>query len=61
MCLEALNLSVKILKPSGVFVSKLFMGEDFLTVKNLANSLFKNVNFLNLNQAETIKRNLYTL
>ena len=45
LCMEALNLSVKILKPSGVFVSKLFMGEDFLTVKNLANSLFKNVNF----------------
>ena len=35
----------KILKPNGVFVSKLFMGEDFIEVKNLAKSLFKNVNF----------------
>ena len=35
----------KILKPNGVFVSKLFMGEDFEEVKNLAKSIFKVVNF----------------
>ena len=35
----------KILKPKGVFVSKLFMGEDFIEVKKLAKSLFKVVNF----------------
>ena len=45
LCSEAIDLSTKILKPDGVFVSKLFMGDDFLTVKNLANSLFRNVNF----------------
>ena len=28
-----------------MFVSKLFMGDDFLEVKYLAKSLFKNVNF----------------
>ena len=42
---RTLNFSSKILKPKGVFVSKLFMGEDFIEVKNLAKSLFKYVNF----------------
>ncbi len=45
LCSEVLNFSIKILRPRGVIVSKLFMGEDFLEVKNLAYSLFKNVNF----------------
>ena len=45
LCSEVLNFSSKILKPNGVFVSKLFMGDDFLEVKYLAKSLFKNVNF----------------
>ncbi len=45
LCTEVLNFSSKILKNNGVFVSKLFMGEDFIEVKKLAKSLFKNVNF----------------
>ena len=45
LCAEVINFSKKILKPKGVLVSKLFMGEDFLEVKNLAKSVFKNVNF----------------
>ncbi len=45
LCTEALNFSSKILKKEGVFVSKLFMGEDFIEVKNLAKSIFKDVNF----------------
>ena len=45
LCTKALNLSSKILKSNGVFVSKLFMGDDFIEVKNLAKSLFKAVNF----------------
>ena len=45
LCSEVLNLSSKLLKPTGVLVSKLFMGNDFLEVKNLAKSLFRNVNF----------------
>ena len=45
LCTEAINFSSKILKKKGVFVSKLFMGEDFIEVKHLAKSLFKNVNF----------------
>ncbi len=45
LCAEVLNFSSKILKKKGVLLSKVFMGEDFLEVKNLAKSLFKNVNF----------------
>ena len=45
LCSKAINLSTKILKSEGVFVSKLFMGEDFIQVKNLAKSTFKEVNF----------------
>ncbi len=45
LCSEVINLSTKILKKQGVFVSKLFMGDDFIQVKNLAKSTFKDVNF----------------
>ena len=45
MCSEAIDFSTKILKKNGVFVSKLFMGEDFIEVKQLAKSKFKKVEF----------------
>ena len=45
LCMEAMGFSKKILKPNGVFVSKLFMGEDFEELKNLAKSTFQNINF----------------
>ena len=45
LCAKVINFSNKTLKPKGVLVSKLFMGEDFIEVKNLAKSLFKKVNF----------------
>ena len=45
LCADVINFSKNILKPKGVLVSKLFMGEDFIEVKNLAKSLFKKVNF----------------
>ena len=45
LCADVINLSKDILKPKGVLVSKLFMGEDFIEVKNIAKSIFKTVNF----------------
>ena len=45
LCAEAVNFSKYTLKPKGVLVSKIFMGEDFLEVKNLAKSVFYKVNF----------------
>ena len=45
LCAEVVEFSSRILKPNGVLVSKLFMGEDFLEVKELAKSMFKKVDF----------------
>ena len=45
LCTEVILFSKKTLKPKGVLVSKLFMGEDFLEVKKLAKSVFQKVNF----------------
>ena len=45
LCAEIINLSKDMLKPKGVLVSKVFMGEDFIELKNLAKSKFKTVNF----------------
>ena len=45
LCSEVIDFSSKCLKPQGVLVSKLFMGEDFIEVKNLAKSRFKKVQF----------------
>ncbi len=45
LCLEALYLSPKVLVFNGVFVSKVFMGDDFDEIKKLAKTLFKQVKF----------------
>tara|TARA_A100001011_G_scaffold390089_1_gene472818 strand:+ start:1481 stop:2107 length:627 start_codon:yes stop_codon:yes gene_type:complete len=45
LCADVVEFSSKILKPHGVLISKLFMGEDFLEVKELAKSRFKKVQF----------------
>ena len=45
LCADVINFSKETLKPKGVLVSKIFMGEDFLEVKNLAKSTFDRVNF----------------
>ncbi len=45
LCADIIEFSRFMLKPKGVLVAKIFMGEDFIEVKNLAKSVFKNVNF----------------
>tara|TARA_B100000941_G_scaffold198224_1_gene143761 strand:+ start:1448 stop:2074 length:627 start_codon:yes stop_codon:yes gene_type:complete len=45
LCLEIINFSKIMLKPDGVFTSKLFMGKDFEAVKNLAKFTFEYVSF----------------
>jgi len=45
LCLEILSLSPKVLVSNGVFVSKVFMGEDFDEIVKLAKNLFKEVKF----------------
>ena len=44
LCADVINFSKETLKPKGVLVSKIFMGADFLEVKNLAKSTFDRVN-----------------
>ena len=43
LCLNAMNLSLKILKSNGVFLSKIFMGSIFIEINNKANFYFKKV------------------
>ena len=45
LCADVINFSSQILKPKGILVCKLFMGDDFLEVKNLAKSTFKKIQF----------------
>tara|TARA_Y100000389_G_scaffold178249_1_gene191227 strand:+ start:214 stop:840 length:627 start_codon:yes stop_codon:yes gene_type:complete len=45
LCVNVIKFSKSVLKPKGVLVSKLFMGEDFIEAKNLAKSIFKKVSF----------------
>ena len=59
LCSETLRLSTKILKSDGVFVSKVFMGEDFIEVKNLAKSQFNQVNFFKPNSSRNESKETY--
>ena len=59
LCVEVINFSVGALKPEGVLVTKLFMGEDFIDVKNLAKSSFKNVNFFKPQSSRSESKETY--
>ena len=59
LCSEAINLSTKILKPKGVLVTKLFMGDDFIEVKNLAKRTFKDVNFFKPKSSRSESKETY--
>tara|TARA_B100000886_G_scaffold307152_1_gene240022 strand:- start:4399 stop:5025 length:627 start_codon:yes stop_codon:yes gene_type:complete len=59
LCAEVIQFSSKILKNNGVFVSKLFMGDDFLEVKNLAKSVFKDVNFFKPESSRNVSKETY--
>ena len=59
LCFEAINLSTKILKPKGVLVTKLFMGDDFIEVKNLAKRTFKSVNFFKPKSSRSESKETY--
>ena len=45
LCIDVINFSKDTLKPKGVLVAKLFMGDDFIEAKNIAKSVFQKVNF----------------
>ena len=59
LCADVIEFSKFILKPKGVLVSKLFMGEDFIEVKKLAKSIFKNVNFFKPESSRSESKETY--
>ena len=59
LCADIMNFSAKTLKPKGVLVSKLFMGDDFIEVKNLSKTIFKNVNFFNPESSRNESKETY--
>ena len=59
LCTEIINMSKDMLKPKGVLVSKVFMGEDFIEVKNLAKSIFKTVNFFKPDSSRSESKETY--
>ena len=59
LCAEVINFSKIILKPKGVLVTKIFMGDDFIEVKNLAKSLFKKINFFKPESSRSESKETY--
>ena len=59
LCADIIAFSQKTLKPKGVLISKLFMGDDFLEVKNLAKSVFKKVNFFKTESSRNESKETY--
>jgi 23S rRNA (uridine2552-2'-O)-methyltransferase len=59
LCSEVINFSLKMLKRNGAMVCKLFMGEDFLEVKNLAKKHFKNVEFFKPDSSRSESKETY--
>jgi 23S rRNA (uridine2552-2'-O)-methyltransferase len=61
LCSEVVNFSLKILDQKGTLVCKLFMGEDFLEVKNLAKSNFKKVDFFKPESSRSESKETYII
>ena len=61
LCADVINFSLKILKKKGSLVCKLFMGEDFLEVKNLAKKNFKNVDFFKPKSSRSESKETYII
>ena len=59
LCAEVINFSKIILKPKGVLVTKIFMGDDFIEVKNLAKSVFKKINFFKPESSRSESKETY--
>ena len=59
LCAEVIYFAQKTLKPKGVLISKLFMGDDFIEVKNLAKSIFNKVNFFKPDSSRSESKETY--
>jgi 23S rRNA (uridine2552-2'-O)-methyltransferase len=61
LCSEVINFSLKILNQKGTLICKLFMGEDFLEVKNLAKKNFKKVDFFKPESSRSESKETYII
>ena len=61
LCTDVINFSLKALTNKGSLVCKLFMGEDFLEVKNLAKKNFKNVDFFKPESSRSESKETYII
>jgi 23S rRNA (uridine2552-2'-O)-methyltransferase len=61
LCADVINFSLKILSNKGSLVCKLFMGDDFLEVKNLAKKNFKNVDFYKPESSRSESKETYII
>ena len=61
LCSEVINFSLKALNKKGTLICKLFMGEDFLEVKNLAKINFKKVNFFKPESSRNESKETYII
>jgi 23S rRNA (uridine2552-2'-O)-methyltransferase len=61
LCSTVINFSLKTLNKKGTLICKLFMGEDFLEVKNLAKKYFKNVDFFKPEASRSESKETYII
>ena len=61
LCSEVINYSLKMLDRKGTLICKLFMGEDFLEVKNLAKKNFKKVDFFKPESSRSESKETYVI
>ena len=59
LCSEVIEFSAQVLKKKGILVAKLFMGEDFLEVKDRAKKIFKKVEFYKPNSSRSESKETY--
>ena len=59
LCYEVIDFSTKILNVNGILISKLFMGDDFLEVKDFAKSKFQKVQFFKPESSRNESRETY--
>ena len=61
LCSEVISFSLKILNSKGTLICKLFMGEDFLEVKNKAKSNFKKIDFFKPESSRNESKETYII
>ena len=61
LCSTVIDFSLKILNKKGTLVCKLFMGEDFLEVKDLAKNSFKKVDFFKPESSRSESKETYII